>query len=111
MLSFLTNRRRYTYPLLLMLFNSVDTFCTLVAIDNGATEFNIIMAAVLAYGVLYFLFVKLIAVNMLILFVGLVGQRYWVGRMGLSVVVWIYALLTCYHFINLSRPFLTAIVH
>lgn len=101
------SKKRWAYPLSLMLLNSVDTHCTLVAVEYGATELNAIMAVVLAHGVLYFLLVKLVAVNILILFVGVIGQRYEVGRMGMSVTVWAYTFLTCYHAVNLSQLFLS----
>ena len=90
-----------------MLFNSADTFFTVLALEKGATEFNVLMAFILELSMLHFLFVKLIIVNIMILFVGLIGRRYPLGRMGLSIAVSAYALLTCYHLVNLSLLYLT----
>jgi hypothetical protein len=90
-----------------VLFNSVDVLFTIVALKGGATEVNIVMEQVLALGVPQFLFVKLVVVNLMILFVGSIGRRYVVGRMGLSIVVVVYALLTCYHLVNLGLPCMT----
>jgi len=109
-LSLPRSKKRHAHSLLLMLFNSVDAYCTLVALDNGAEEMNAIMAHALAKGILYFLFIKLLVVNVLILFVGVIGQHYRVGRIGLNIAVWAYALLTCYHLLNLSLTFGTSLV-
>jgi hypothetical protein len=89
-----------------MLFQSADAFFTVVALSNGAIESNLAMNELLKWGFSYFLFYKLIAANLMILFIGFVGRRYLVGRIGLSFVVSVYALLTCYHLVTLGTVFL-----
>ena len=97
--------------LLLMVFQSADAFFTILALNKGATEFNFVMNELLKFGFVYFLFYKLIVTNLLILFIGLVGRRYETGRIGLSIAVLAYTILTCYHLLTLSLAYLTASGH
>ena len=90
-----------------MLLNSADVFFTMLALEKGAVEFNPVMGEVLKLGSFHFLFYKLIIANVLIVFIGLVGRRYPTGRIGLSIAVCAYTLLTCYHLLNLSLVYLT----
>ena len=89
--------------LLAMLLNSADTFFTSLALDYGASELNPIMAATLQVGMSCFLFSKLIVANLLILFVGLVGRKYSIGRNGMMFLCFVYSLLCVYHLLNLSH--------
>jgi len=93
--------------LLMMLLNSADAFFTSLAIDYGVAEANPVMAAILKLGITWFLFNKLIIVNLLILFVGLIGKDYRIGRMGMVLVSCVYTLLTMYHLVNLSHLYMT----
>jgi hypothetical protein len=92
---------------LTILLNSADTFFTTVALGHGVEEFNPFVAAVLNLGLIWFVFNKLILINLMILFVGLVGRDYRVGRIGMVIAAWTYTLLTIYHMVNLSLLFMT----
>lgn len=87
--------------LLMLLLNSADAFFTSLAIDLGVAEANPIMASVLKLGMTWFLFYKLVIVDMLILFVGLIGRNYIIGRMGMGLMACTYSLLIIYHIVSL----------
>lgn len=99
----------YRLLLLMMLLNSADAFFTSLALDFGVAEANPIMAATLKVGMTCFLFNKLIVVNLLILFLGLIGKNYYVGRKGIVFVACVYTLLTIYHMVNLSQLLMTGL--
>ena len=89
--------------LLIILLNSADTVFTSLALDMGLKELNPLMATILEYGMTWFLFSKLIIVNSMILFVGLIGRNYYIGRMGMVLVSCAYSALIFYHVANLSH--------
>lgn len=93
--------------LLVVLLNSADAVFTSLAIDLGVAEANPVMAAILKLGMTWFLFNKLIVVNLMIMFLGLVGRDYSIGRIGMVMVTCIYSLLSIYHLANLSHLLLT----
>ena len=99
---------RHQLIVLMMLLNSADAFFTSLALDFGVAEANPIMAATLKLGMTWFLFNKLIIVNLLILFLGSIGKDYHVGRRGLVFVACIYTVLTLYHMINLCHLMTTS---
>lgn len=92
--------------LLTLFFNSADAFFTYLAIAQGCTELNPVMAFVLKGGMVWFLFTKLIVTNSMILFVGIVGTNYKVGKIGVVLVTWLYGLLSLYHLVNLAPLFM-----
>jgi hypothetical protein len=87
---------------LAILFNSLDALFTFFAIKFGAIENNPLMRVILEMDVTYFLYVKLIAVNLLILGVGFFYHRHGVSRIGLTIVACSYAILNIYHMVNLN---------
>ena len=86
---------------LTILLNSADTVLTSLALDLGISELNPLVAVVLNVGMIYFLFIKLLVVNLLILFLGLVGSQYRVGRVGMVLIAAVYSILIFYHLISL----------
>ena len=94
--------------LLTILLNSADTLFTSLALTQGVSEFNPIMAAVLNVGMGWFIFNKLVLINVLILFLGYSGRAFRIGQLGILVTTCTYTILAIYHLINLSLLTLTS---
>jgi hypothetical protein len=92
--------------LLAVLLNCADAVFTSLAIDLGVDEANPVMATVLKFGMTWFLFNKIIIINLMVLFVGLIGRKYPIGRMGMALIASVYTILTIYHMGNLCHLFM-----
>jgi hypothetical protein len=92
--------------LLAVLLNCADAVFTSLAIDLGVDEANPVMATVLKFGMTWFLFNKIIIINLMVLFVGLIGRNYRVGRLGIALIAYVYTFLTIYHMGNLCHLFM-----
>jgi len=86
-----------------VLLNSADAWFTVYALNGGASEINPLVDLVLSSGFVWFLFFKLVVVNLLIVMVALYGKKYpLVCRVGLTLVAWVYSLIVLWHVTNLG---------
>lgn len=87
-------------------FNTADALFTVFALGGGAIEMNPIVGLVLNMGLPWFLFYKLVIVNLLVVFVAL-QRKYSLSGMGLKLVAWAYFLITLWHVTNLQAAWMT----
>ena len=80
-----------------MLLNSADALFTYYYMTHGGSELNPAMAWVMKYGMGWFMALKLIGANALILFIGYHFSDSAMARVGLAVGTAAYSLLLMWH--------------
>lgn len=89
------------WTILAVVLNSLDAVLTRLAILNGATELNPLMALLLALGTYQFLVYKLIVINSLVIAVAVIGRNNPVTTKGLMIACVLYFTVVSYHMLNL----------
>ena len=105
-LNLISKRHTYYWILACILLNSADSFFTYLALANGLSELNPLMAVLIRLNMCLFMFNKLVLVNSWIWFLGYIGRSYRVGRWGLAFATLTYAILAIYHLVNICVIFM-----
>lgn len=82
-------------------FNTADALFTAFALNGGASEINPLVELILNLGLWWFLFYKLIVINLLIVFVAL-QRQHTLSVIGLKLITIAYFFITLWHFVNLK---------
>lgn len=88
------NSKRTHSAVIAYTLNLLDLFCTLWALQHGATELNPLMRC-FSVLVVY----KLVVVGLLTAWLS--RRREWIARLGLRLCTAAYTILACYHVICL----------
>lgn len=93
----------------IMVMSCVDAIFTLALIDRGAVEVNPVMAAMIGRGAQAFALTKMLLTSFGILALVFLAKAMFISRIRTGVILTtffnIYAVLVCYQFVNLMRPF------